>query len=777
MTTTAAIANYGFSFQQDELSQIVMPSTEQPEKQSDSASQHTEGLVADLAWILVLAAIVTIVFKKMRQPVVLGYILAGFIASPKFEWLPSITSDANIQFWAELGIVIMMFCLGVEFSFKKLMKAGGSAIGTAFIIITGMTLAGFGVGRLLDFNIINCIFLGGMISMSSTTIILKSLTDLGMRQKKFASQVLAVLIIEDLFAVLMLVVLSAVAVGDFKGGELFMAIAKLAFFLVIWFVVGVYALPIIFTRFRSVINDETLLVISMALCFGMAVFSVMCGFSMELGSFVTGSILAGTVMAERIEKVVQPVKDLFGAVFFISVGMMVDPDIIARFWPQILLLAAVVVVGMIIFGSFGMLITGQTLRVAIESGFTLTQIGEFSFIIASLGMSLGVLNPQLYPIIVAVSVITIFTTPYFIKLSQPAVRFAENHLPENLKFLIDRYSDSAQTAYSDTRKTWRKVIIRFFLRLVLFSFLLIALLAVCGTWLRPLMFEMLGDKFGRLASTVITLVVMLPFLAAMCMKPAKTEERNTLTASTSFANVPLVGMQVVKYACALGFIIYPISVYYGVTIGWLVGIGGFILLIAVVSNSAATQYKRMEKRFMDNLNERDNTRYGTNNTIVGDLHQAYIKVGPGCPFVGDRLRDSGLRRDYGVSVSSIQRGDDYYPLPDSAARIFPGDILGIIGSDDAIKHLNDDIERFQRVAMQNLPQQPRVELNSIRLSENSPIVGKPLRRTDIREDFFSMIIMIHHPGGQMEQPEPDTILSPGDTIWVVGDPDKIKKLI
>ncbi|MDE5976476.1 MAG: cation:proton antiporter, partial [Muribaculaceae bacterium] len=379
---------------------------------SESNESHTNGLIADLAWILLLGAIVTLLFKKLKQPVVLGYILAGFLASPKFVYLPSISNLANIEFWADLGIVVLMFTLGLEFSFKKLMNSGSSAIITALIIITGMTFAGFGVGKILQLNFINCIFLGGMISMSSTTIILKTLSDLGMRQKKYASLVLAVLIIEDLFAVLMLVLLSSLAMGNVEGSELLFSVAKLMFFLIIWFVVGVYILPSFLNKVRSFLNDETLLVVAMGLCFSMAIFSVMCGFSLELGAFVMGSILAGTMAAERMEKVVQPVKDLFGAVFFISVGMMVEPTVLVTYWWQILLLAVVVVVGMIIFGSLGMLVTGQTLRVAIESGFTLTQVGEFSFIIASLGMSLGVLQQSLYTIIVAVSVINIFTKPY-----------------------------------------------------------------------------------------------------------------------------------------------------------------------------------------------------------------------------------------------------------------------------------------------------------------------------------------------------------------------------
>ncbi|MDE6142780.1 MAG: cation:proton antiporter, partial [Muribaculaceae bacterium] len=312
------ISSENDAISQETVSQLELQTYTEINGEKDTASEedHTNGLIGDLAWILLLGAVVTLLFKKLRQPVVLGYILAGFLASPKFVYLPSITNLENIEFWADLGIVVLMFTLGLEFSFKKLMNSGSSAVITALIIICGMTFAGFGVGKLLHMNSINCIFLGGMISMSSTTIILKTLNDLGMRHKKFASLVLAVLIIEDLFAVLMLVLLSSLAMGKVEGMELLFSVGKLLFFLIIWFVVGVYLLPTFLTKVRTFLNDETLLIVAMGLCFSMAIFSVACGFSLELGAFVMGSILAGTMAAERMERVVQPVKDLFGSVFF-----------------------------------------------------------------------------------------------------------------------------------------------------------------------------------------------------------------------------------------------------------------------------------------------------------------------------------------------------------------------------------------------------------------------------------------------------------------------------
>ncbi len=755
-----------------EIQQTVYTELNPDAGKEHSSEENTNGLILDLAWILVLAAIATLVFKKLKQPVVLGYILAGFLASPNFTYLPSISNLENIEIWADLGIVVLMFSLGLEFSFKKLMNSGSSAIITALIIIVGMTLAGFGVGYMLHLNTINCLFLGGMISMSSTTIILKAFTDLGLKQQKFASMVLAVLIIEDLFAVLMLVLLSSFAMGDVQGSELVFSIAKLCFFLIIWFVVGVYVLPSFLERFNSFLNSETLLVVSMGLCFAMASFSVMCGFSLELGAFVMGSILAGTVFAERMEHVIAPVKDLFGAVFFISVGMMVQPSVIATYYPQVLLLAAVVIVGMIIFGTLGMLVTGQTLQVAIKSGFSLTQIGEFSFIIASLGMGLGVLDASLYPIIVAVSVITIFTTPYFIKMSDPAYRFVEKHLPAKLNFLITRYSSQVVDT-NETGRLWREILGRYLWRIVLYSVILIAIIIACRQALFPVM-EGLMPKWGHLAATVITLVIMSPFLTALSFTTIKSDHKMKLHSTASFYDVPLIAMSIIRYILSFHFVLYFLTFCYSSLVGWIGGTICFLIIVIFASSKLMRSFRRMEKKFMNNLNNRENARSGANNNLVSDLHQAYLDIKPTCRFAGDKLKDSGLRSEYGVSVSSIRRGDDFIPLPGGDMRIFPGDTLGIIGTDSQIKRLNDEIDKVNN--KKETLRHPDIQLKSILLTQDSPIIDRPLYETDLRNDYFCMVISVQRGDSEFINPNPSTVLQAGDLLWIVGDPAQFDKM-
>lgn len=685
---------------------------------------NTESLITDLAFILLLGAFVTVLFKWIKQPVVLGYIVAGFLASPHFEYLPSVTTEENIDFWAEIGIVVLLFSLGLEFSFKKLLNSGGSAVVTALIVVTGMMGAGFAIGHLLNFNAINCLFLGGMLSMSSTTIIIKAFNDLGLRQKKFASLVLAVLIVEDLFAVVMMVLLSSIAINNsVEGSELLYSIAKLVFFLLIWFAVGVYIIPSLLNAIRRFLNSETLLVVAMGLCLGMSVFSVICGFSMALGAFVMGSILAGTSYAERIEHVVTPVKDLFGSVFFISVGMMVRPDILVGYWLPILILSLVVICGMIVFGSAGMLVTGQSLKVAIESGFSLTQIGEFAFIIASLGMSLSVLEPTLYPIVVAVSVITTFTTPFFIKAALPFYGFVERHLPRRLHFLIERYHKDVEKNEA-AGASWKPVLKRYLWRTALYSVVLLGIGIISRQYLLPYLRELLG-QWGNLASVIITLAAMSPFLMALMMPlSASSDENGVAEAKAAINALPRTVLTIFRFIIALFFVAATISEVYSKRTAVVVAAAVVLLVAFFFSRRLRKSVNRIESRFIDNLNERELRRSGKNNSVVGDLHLAYMTVGTACDFAGERLINSNLRHSYGVNIVSIQRGGATIPIPDGMERIFPGDTIGVIGTEDQIAALLPDVEKDLAADTANAASLNSAQLTSILLSDSSPLAGK-----------------------------------------------------
>lgn len=743
---------------------------------NEIANMTVESLINDLALILVLGAVVTVLFKKLKQPVVLGYIVAGFIASPHFSLFPSVTTEVNIEFWAQIGIVILLFSLGLEFSFKKLLAVGAPAVMTALIIVVGMMGLGFLVGKLLGFAAVDSIFLGGMISMSSTTIILKALTDLNMRQRRFVPMIFAVLIVEDLFAVVMMVVLSSVAINKtVESGEMLRSVLKLLFFLVMWFTVGVFLLPSLFKRYRSFLTDEIMLIIAMGLCFLMAVFSVKSGFSLALGAFVMGSILAGTVEAERIERIITPVKDLFGAVFFISVGMMVDPAVIVAHAGTIALLSIVVVVGMILFGTFGMLATGQPLSIAMESGFALTQIGEFSFIIASLGMTLGVLQPDIYPIIVAVSVITTFTTPFFIKGAIPAYRKVESILPKTWTVLLEGYSKNAtQSQPGEGQVLLKAIITRYVVRLLLYTVVIIALIMACRTYLMPLANQWLGGALGRLTGVGLTLLIISPFLYAIILPAIKSSEKAKLSELWGrISYLPLVLMALFSLVLTAMLIVWVLSGNYSSHASIIAAVIIVQVLALVLAPFMRKRLRRIEERFIGNVNVRENRRTGRNNVLVSDLHLAYMTVGHNCPFVGERLKNADIRRRYGVNVVYIQRNGNLHAVPTGDMRIFPGDVLGVIGNDEQIQAMLPLVEASAPPATDAANQ---VRFLHFALGENSPLVGKTLRNARLREDYSSMLVAVERGEEEFVDATPDLEFMVGDIVWVVGDPTHLSAL-
>ena len=736
-------------------------------------------LISDLALILMLGAVATVVFKMLKQPIVLGYIVAGFLASPHFTLLPSVAVESNIEFWAQIGIIVLLFSLGLEFSFKKLIDVGGSAILTALIIVLGMMSLGFIVGKYLGYGLVNSIFLGGMISMSSTTIILKALTDLNMRQRRFVPMTFAVLIVEDLFAVVMMVILSSIALNNsVKGEEMLGSILKLSFFLIIWFTAGIYMLPTLFKRFKRYISDEQMLIIAMGLCFAMVLFSINSGFSAALGAFVMGSILAGTVEAERIERLISPVKDLFGAVFFISVGMMVNPTVMTQHWSVIALLAGVVIVGMIVFGTFGMLASGQPLKLALESGFSLTQIGEFSFIIATLGTSLGVLDKSVYPIIVAVSVITTFTTPFFIKQAEPCYNALYKVLPKSWTRLLNGYSQNAsESETSETVQLWRSIVKRYVVRLIIYSVVVIALIALCRSYLMPSLMKWLGGGlWARLTCVFATLVIVAPFIASIILPSVKKSEYEQLVETNGRVSyVPIVVMIIISAVVSIG---YFASILHGVYSSALSVIIAVVLVtltllaFLVIPTPLRKRIYKIERRFLSNINERENRRTGRENNLVSDLHLAYMKVGNKCPFVGERLRELDLRTRYGVNLVNIQRAGKLHPVPSGEMRIFPGDVLGVIATEDQIQRMLPLVEAHNDFETSS----QEVKFIHFSITSSSPIVGLKLENAQLREDYGALLVAVQRGDDDYLSPTRDLTFQAGDILWIVGDPKQLAPL-
>ena len=735
---------------------------------------NLDPLVTDLALILIIAGITTLVFKWLKQPVVLGYIVAGFLCSPHFVFTPNVTDTANINILANIGLIVLLFSLGLEFSLKKLVNVGSSAIITASVIVVGMMMLGYAAGRLLSFNYLDSLFLGAMLSMSSTTIIIKAFTDLNLRKQKFTSLVFGVLVVEDLFAVLSMVFLTSIAVkNEFEGKELLENVLKLSFFLIIWFLVGIYALPTFFKKVKKYLNNETLLIVSMGLCLGMVVFASAVGFSSALGAFIMGSILAGTIQAERIEKVIQPVKDLFGAVFFISVGMLVNPEILYDYALPILLLSVVVIVGQITLGTSGMLISGQPLKIAVQSGFSLAQVGEFAFIIASLGMSLNVIDSNLYPIIVAVSVITTFTTPYFIKMANPAYERLNSILPERIKMLLDNYASNATTSH--TQSAWKQILGLYLGKIIFYSTVIGGLMIVSLSYFIPWVKETFESSWILHIAVLLSILVMSPFIWGLALKRIRNDQLQQIWADKRISHVPVLLMVLLRFSLAIFFIMYFLSQVYSQRIGIFLGSAIILFLLIAFSKKIRSRILRIENTFLENLNERELRKTGKNNNIIHNIHLAQMEIQTGCPFIGQKILDANIHQRYGVNIVSIRRGNRVINIPQGTVRLFPGDIISVVGTDEQIQGFLPVVEKEDDIS-DNETNTENVILEKIIIPEDSYLHDRKLSETGIRNKSC-LVVGIERNDGTFVYPSANVILYASDKIWVVGEKEKIESVL
>jgi len=734
-------------------------------------------LIADLALILICAGVMTLIFKKLKQPLVLGYIVAGFIASPHFALTPSVIDTASIHVWSDIGVIFLLFALGLEFSFKKIMKAGGPAIITTLTIIFGMIILGYLVGTAFGWSKMDALFLGGMICMSSTTIIYKAFEDLGLSKKNFAGLVMSVLILEDILAVVLMVVLSTVAVSsNFEGGELVMSLLKLFFFLVLWLVVGLYLIPVILRKTRKLMNDETLLVAALGLCFMMVVVAAKTGFSAAFGAFIMGSILAETLEAEHIERLVKPVKDLFGAIFFVSVGMMVDPAMIAQYWLPILIITLTVVLGQPLFAIIGVLLSGQSLKTAFQSGFSLSQIGEFSFIIATLGVSLGVTGDFLYPIVVAVSVVTIFLTPYVIRLAEPAYGVVSKILPQKVLTFLEDYARAtdSNTSKDSVRKEYFKEVSQ----MVLINGIVAVAVCIVGFGvLQPLAVKWIPGIWGNIVTGVILLIVLSPFLRAIAVKKSRGSKTfDSLWASDRANRAPLLVSTVIRYAIALGFTFVILGRLFHLPVALIILLSPALGFVLVFNKWTKRSYKALEKTFQTNLRSRDmraeylgekKPEYASS-LMDKDLHLADFDIPAEVEWAGKELRELNFGQQYGVHVVSILRGSKRVNIPKATDRLFPGDHIQVIGTDAGLESFGAAFAQNETSLPEDLVAQEMV-LRRLPLEGNSPFLGKAIKDSGIRNHYHCLVAGIEKADGNLHVPDPQHPLEEGDVLWLVGE--------
>lgn len=742
---------------------------------------HLPDFISDLAFILITASIVTIIFKWLKQPVVLGYIVAGLLASPHIVFFPTVIDMDNVHVWSEIGVIFLLFALGLEFSFKKLMDVGGTASIATLINMGSMIIIGYIVGQLLGWSHMDSIFLGGMLSMSSTTIIIKAFNDMNLQKRKFANIVFGMLIVEDLAAILMMVLLSTLAVSkNFQGSELIFELFKLVFFMVIWFVVGIYLIPTIFKKLKKYLNDETLLIVAVGMCLGMVLFASAVGFSAALGAFIMGSVLAETIEAKHIEHLVEPLKNLFGAVFFVSVGMMINPSVIVDYIGIIILFTLVVLVGRVIFATIGVMASGQGLKVAIQAGFSLAQIGEFSFIIASLGMSLGVISDTLYPIIVAVSVITTFTTPYFIKMSPGVLSWVEKRIPQKWDKIVAGYA-AANYKSVNKHNDWNKLLKSILSIVVVYFIVAFAIMLVFQRYITPFIIFHIPGIWGNILAAIITLACMAPFMRAIMMKKNRSQEFKNLWNDNHFNRGALITLIVFRIIlCVILTLMVLIPLFPHFTALMVIITLVFIALVIFLQGFKKSS-RKIEAHFMENLKSKQDYEEKkaailptvANDLLSKDIHIEEFEISPLSPSIGKTLRELNFKQKTGVNIITILRGGRKINIPDGNEYLYPYDKIVVAGSDEEIQKFTQSIEdRNEHISDTEFPVH-HISLVKFFVEHDSPMIGKTLVELNVREKYECMIIGIDRDDQSITNFDASFVFRENDIVWLAGEKDKL----
>ena len=746
-------------------------------------------LVKDLALILVVAGIVTLVFKRLKQPLVLGYIVAGFLVSPHMPYLMSVMDKADIQTWADIGVIFLLFSLGLDFSVKKILRTGAAPVIAACTIIFCMMALGVIVGYSFGWKEMDCIFLGGMLAMSSTTIIYKAFSDMGLTQKGFASTVMSVLILEDILAIVMMVMLSTLASGASPDGvQVVGSILKIGFFLVLWFVVGLFVIPLFLRSVRKILNNETLLVVALGLCCLMAVVSTQVGFSAAFGAFVMGSILAETVEADKIIRLVDPVKNLFGAVFFVSVGMLVNPKILAGYAVPILLLVLAILAGQAVFGTLGYLLGGQTLKNAMRCGFSMAQVGEFAFIIASLGLSLHVISDFLYPVVVAVSVITTFLTPYMIRAAEPCYDIVIRFLPKRWVRRLTHIQTGASPGNTAADSLWKVLARKMLINTLVYGILSSAVIAIMFSTVLPVCrlfsVEWTGSHWaGNAVCGFLTVAFVSPFLRSIVMKQNHSEAFKALWTGRRINRLPLIATILARVVIAVSFIFYICNYLTRFQNALMIAIAVGILVLMILSRRLKKRSITLERLFIQNLRSRDiNAQLQgkkkplfADHLIDRDIHIANLELPDDSLWAGRTLRSLQLRNRFGVHVSSILRGSHRMNIPNGNTILFPGDKLQAIGDDEQLTLFSHAMKAELQPEDTDI-EKHEMKLRCFTVSKTSPFIGKTLRDSGIRDKYNCMVVGVDEGQKNLTLITPSRCLQAGDVLWVVGEQDDLDRI-
>lgn len=748
---------------------------------------HLPKLIEDLALILVTGAITTLIFKKIKQPLVLGYIIAGLLVGPHLSITPTVADKENIETLAEIGVIFLLFSLGLEFSFKKLIRVGGASTITAFTEIIFIVTAGYLAGKWMGWSKMDSVFLGGMLASSSTTIIIRAFEEMGVKTKRYANVVFGVLVVEDIVVILLMVLLSTMSVSQqFEGGELLQTVLKLLFFLALWFIMGIFLLPTLLKKAKNLINDETLLILSIGLCLGMVILATKVGFSAELGAFIMGSIFAETTSAEKVEHIIKPVKDLFGAVFFISVGMMIDPAAMIEYkWP-VLIVTLLTVFGKLFSTTLGAILSGQTLKQSVQVGMSMAQIGEFAFIVATLGLNLGVISNFLFPVAVGASAITTFTTPYLIKYSEPFYNFLLRILPQRFVTAIENYSSGAQKIQAES--TWKKVLGSYIKIVFINAFILLALSLLAFNVLVPFLNKNIqGDTWPGIVCLVALLGLGAPFLLALMTRKPDSMAYRELWLDEKYSKGPLLIIEVVRIIIGIALIGFWVDKSISAKASVLLLVPLAIAFLYLFSKRIQRFYQRIEGSFLTNLNARE-TAALKNNAPEEMLKKTAslrsqllpwsagiidMEVNPNADYIGKTLLELGWREKYGINLAYIKRGKKLIHAPGRYNKLLPYDHAGIIATDEQMPIFKPVFENADVTESEN-SEIANIVLQKIVVDEYNRFKGLSIRESGIREKTSGLVIGIERGNERILNPDSSTVFEWDDVVWLVVDRNKFK---
>lgn len=715
-------------------------------------------LIQDLAVILGVASLVTLIFQKIRQPVVLGYLLAGAIVGPYTPPHALVSDIPYIKILSDLGVIFLMFSLGLEFSFHKLKRVGFSASITGLIEVLLMTLLGYAVGRMLNWDSFSSLFLGAAMSISSTTIIIKALEGLCLKTKRFSEVIFGILIVEDLLAIVLLVALSTMAATqNFFSLELLLAALKLILVVGSWFILGYFLVPPLFRLVMKDANDETLIIVSIALCLFLVNIAAYFHYSIALGAFIMGSILAETISGTQISKLIKPVRDIFAAVFFVSIGMLIDLKMIWEHFPLIIFLCMATIIGKVMFTGVGAFLTGQSFTTSLRIGFSMAQIGEFSFIIVGLGQALKIIDDLVYPIVVAVSAITTFTTPYFIKLSGVLTDEYRYKATRQTKYFIDSYSSWVYRTLATHQQ--EPLYYSITIQLTINAVIVAILFTLTQEFLLPELEKWTTiAPMGKAIAWFCALIIASPFIWGMLVAFQSLPSKKT-------KHLAPRGLYVCGLITLTEIAILSVAFYDNWLTASLLAIAVFCYF-GFLYKHLDKSYHWFEKRLLQNLKSPKTLYRKFSELAPWDSHLVEIVISPNSTLVGASLNQIQLRKEFGLNIAALCRGDTIIAPPRGHQIIYPFDKLFMVGNDEQLERFSKKfIKAPKEISSKDLLNE--FSLRSMYLESGSPLIGKTIKKSGLLE-MQILIVGLERDNHRILNPVSNTLLKKGDLLFILG---------